>query len=58
MWVYGGMSDLVPRQDLWCFNFVSSYWDRVKFKYGPPPLSGHSAVVVSGFSNAEEVLKF
>lgn len=46
MWVYGGMSNLVPKQDLWCYNFVSLRWDRVKTKYGPPALIGHSAQVV------------
>ena len=21
MWVYGGMNNLVPKQDLWCYSF-------------------------------------
>ncbi|XP_066301950.1 actin-fragmin kinase-like [Branchiostoma lanceolatum] len=47
MWVYGGLNNLHPLGDLWKWNFEKRAWSRVRFRSGPPELSGHSAVKVS-----------
>ncbi|XP_019635193.1 PREDICTED: uncharacterized protein LOC109478145 [Branchiostoma belcheri] len=44
MWVYGGLNNLHPLGDLWKWNFEKRAWSRVRFRSGPPELSGHSAV--------------
>nr|CAH0110257.1 unnamed protein product [Daphnia galeata] len=47
MWVYGGMTDLAERSDLWRLDLVTMQWSSVKCKpLGPGPLHGHSAVRV------------
>ncbi|KAI9564367.1 hypothetical protein GHT06_008106 [Daphnia sinensis] len=47
MWIYGGMTDLVERSDLWRLDLVTMRWSSVKCKpLGPGPLHGHSAVRV------------
>ncbi|XP_050431953.1 uncharacterized protein LOC126840334 [Adelges cooleyi] len=48
MWVYGGMTDLQERSDLWKFDFVRKKWSVVKNKINPGPLQGHSACKVMG----------
>ncbi|KAL3832064.1 hypothetical protein ACJMK2_023743 [Sinanodonta woodiana] len=62
MWIYGGMSDLNIKSDLWRFTFASKCWEKMKLKYGPPVLTGHSATVLGdqmlifgGESNREMV---
>lgn len=47
MWVLGGLTDLnIPKTDFWKFSFHTEKWERIKHKYGPPHLFGHSACVV------------
>lgn len=46
MWVYGGMSDLTPKSDLWYYNFHVGKWTRMKCRFGPPALVGHAAAVI------------
>lgn len=46
MWLYGGSTDLMAKQDLWSYSFGVNTWERIKCKFGPPALVGHSAVVV------------
>ncbi|VVC39936.1 Hypothetical protein CINCED_3A021311 [Cinara cedri] len=48
MWVYGGMTDLNERSDLWRFDFVKKKWNIIKMKVSPGPLHGHSASKVMG----------
>ncbi|XP_050538123.1 uncharacterized protein LOC126903731 isoform X2 [Daktulosphaira vitifoliae] len=48
MWVYGGMTDLQERSDLWKFDFVRKKWSIVKSKVNPGPLQGHSTCKVMG----------
>ncbi|XP_061179886.1 uncharacterized protein LOC133188462 [Saccostrea echinata] len=46
MWIYGGLSGLTPKSDLWYYNFHVGKWTRMKCRFGPPPLVGHAAAVV------------
>ncbi|XP_021361156.1 uncharacterized protein LOC110455356 [Mizuhopecten yessoensis] len=47
MWVLGGLADLTcPKNNFWKFSFHTERWERIKQKYGPPNLVGHSACVV------------
>ncbi|ESO87991.1 hypothetical protein LOTGIDRAFT_166011 [Lottia gigantea] len=46
MWIFGGMSDLTVKNDLWQYNFVLQKWFQHKLLNGPPSLSGHSSVIV------------
>ncbi|XP_026807019.1 uncharacterized protein LOC113549757 [Rhopalosiphum maidis] len=48
MWVYGGMTDLHERSDLWKFDFVKKKWSVLKTKVNPGLLHGHSATKVMG----------
>lgn len=48
MWIYGGMTDLREKGDLWKWNFDLKQWSRVKCSKGPGPLRGHSAVKAFG----------
>lgn len=44
MWIYGGMTDLQARCDLWRWDITSSTWTCVKqAKINPGPLHSHSA---------------
>ncbi|KAK5644820.1 hypothetical protein RI129_006120 [Pyrocoelia pectoralis] len=43
MWVYGGMTDLHERSDLWKWDAVSSTWSNFKTKQNPGPLHSHAA---------------
>ncbi|KAL5006505.1 hypothetical protein ScPMuIL_015311 [Solemya velum] len=47
MWIYGGMTDLAPKSELWSYNFKKNKWTKVKCHTGPPALVGHSACVVN-----------
>jgi len=44
MWVYGGMTDLQSKCDLWRLDFVSKRWSMIRCKLGPGPLHSHVAV--------------
>ncbi|XP_033761553.1 tip elongation aberrant protein 1-like [Pecten maximus] len=47
MWVLGGLTDLnTPKTDFWKFSFHTERWERIKHKYSPPHLFGHTACVV------------
>ncbi|XP_060080927.1 uncharacterized protein LOC132560282 [Ylistrum balloti] len=47
MWVLGGLTHLnIPKTDFWKFSFHTERWERIKHKYGPPHLFGHSACVI------------
>lgn len=43
MWIYGGMTDLQERSDLWKWDMVSRTWNTVKSKLSPGPLHSHAA---------------
>lgn len=43
MWVYGGMTDLQERSDLWKWDIISRTWQCVKSKISPGPLHSHAA---------------
>lgn len=43
MWIYGGMTDLQERSDLWKWDIVSKLWTVVKTKQNPGPLHSHAA---------------
>ncbi|CAH0753643.1 unnamed protein product [Bemisia tabaci] len=42
MWIYGGMTDLHERGDLWRFDLVCKRWSLVKCKINPGALHSHS----------------
>jgi hypothetical protein len=42
MWIYGGMTDLQERSDLWKWDTVSKTWNIIKTKIGPGPLHSHA----------------
>lgn len=46
MWLYGGMSGLHPRSDVWKYNFLLHQWNRIKAIGSAPSLSGHTASVI------------
>lgn len=43
MWIYGGMTDLQERSDLWRWDIVSRTWSSIKTKLYPGPLHSHAA---------------
>uniref|UniRef100_A0A6P7F5I0 Uncharacterized protein LOC114326088 n=1 Tax=Diabrotica virgifera virgifera TaxID=50390 RepID=A0A6P7F5I0_DIAVI len=43
MWIYGGMTDLQERSDLWKWDIPSRTWHCVKSKINPGPLHSHAA---------------
>lgn len=43
MWIYGGMTDLHERSDLWKWDIVSRVWTNIKTKLNPGPLHSHAA---------------
>nr|CAD7401505.1 unnamed protein product [Timema cristinae] len=43
IWVYGGMTDLQERADLWRWDTVSKTWLNVRSKTGPGALHSHAA---------------
>ncbi|CAH1154356.1 unnamed protein product, partial [Phaedon cochleariae] len=43
MWIYGGMTDLQERADLWKWDIPSRTWYSVKCKVSPGPLHSHAA---------------
>ncbi|KAJ8984996.1 hypothetical protein NQ317_016907 [Molorchus minor] len=43
MWVYGGMTDLQERSDLWKWDIASTTWLCIKSKINPGPLHSHAA---------------
>ncbi|XP_071946841.1 uncharacterized protein [Antedon mediterranea] len=45
IWIYGGLSNRVPRADLWKWDIDGRSWLRIRFHQGPTTLSGHSACV-------------
>ncbi|XP_077869872.1 uncharacterized protein LOC102810221 [Saccoglossus kowalevskii] len=47
MWVYGGLTNLTTRGDLWKWNFDTRKWSRIRYRQGPGELHGHSAVMVT-----------
>ncbi|KAJ8914667.1 hypothetical protein NQ315_017364 [Exocentrus adspersus] len=47
MWVYGGMTDLQERGDLWRWDAVERTWHCIKIKVGPGPLHSHAACKMS-----------
>ncbi|RZC42924.1 uncharacterized protein BDFB_005577 [Asbolus verrucosus] len=42
MWIYGGMTDLQERGDLWKWDIVSKTWNNIKTKINPGPLHSHA----------------
>ena len=44
LWIFGGMTDLQEKSDLWRFDFVSRKWRSLKSKPGPGCLHSHCAV--------------
>nr|CAI5831057.1 unnamed protein product [Callosobruchus analis] len=46
MWIFGGMTDLQARSDLWRWEVGPGRWRLVKPKTGPGPLHGHAACVL------------
>ncbi|KAE8745406.1 hypothetical protein FOCC_FOCC007954 [Frankliniella occidentalis] len=51
MWVYGGMTDLNERQDLWRIDLHRKRWQCVRgkqVKQGPGPLHSHAACKLPG----------
>ncbi|XP_059481086.1 uncharacterized protein LOC132199971 isoform X2 [Neocloeon triangulifer] len=47
MWVYGGMTDLQTRCDLWRWDALTKIWTSIRAKHGPGPLNGHAACKVA-----------
>ncbi|XP_065174328.1 uncharacterized protein [Atheta coriaria] len=43
MWIYGGMTDLQERSDLWKWDILSGTWANMKTKINPGPLHSHAA---------------
>lgn len=43
MWIYGGMTDLQERSDLWKWDVMSRTWQCFKSKFNPGPLHSHAA---------------
>lgn len=43
MWVYGGMTDLQERSDLWKWDVATGSWTMHKAKLNPGSLHSHSA---------------
>ncbi|XP_033100788.1 uncharacterized protein LOC117104195 [Anneissia japonica] len=43
IWIYGGLSNLVPKADLWKWDTDARKWLRIRFHQGPSSLNGHSA---------------
>ncbi|XP_047737878.1 uncharacterized protein LOC108683196 [Hyalella azteca] len=48
MWVYGGMTDLQERNDLWKYHVESRTWTVVRARQGPGCLHSHVAAVLRG----------
>ena len=44
LWIFGGMTDLQEKSDLWRFDFVSRKWRSIRSKPGPGCLHSHCAV--------------
>ncbi|KAK6618482.1 hypothetical protein RUM43_013675 [Polyplax serrata] len=42
MWIYGGMTDLQERGDLWRWDIASKMWCNIKTKSNPGPLHSHA----------------
>ncbi|CAG9761028.1 unnamed protein product [Ceutorhynchus assimilis] len=42
MWIYGGMTDLNERGDLWKWDFYTKTWTNIKSKLNPGPLHSHA----------------
>ncbi|XP_073969434.1 uncharacterized protein isoform X3 [Rhodnius prolixus] len=42
IWIYGGMTDLQERSDLWRFDTVRKLWQQVKSKVSPGALHSHA----------------
>lgn len=42
MWIYGGMTDLQERADLWKWDTLSKTWTNIKTKISPGPLHSHA----------------
>ncbi|XP_030761818.1 tip elongation aberrant protein 1-like [Sitophilus oryzae] len=42
LWIYGGMTDLQERSDLWKFDFYTKIWTNIKTKVNPGPLHSHA----------------
>ncbi|XP_015912257.1 uncharacterized protein [Parasteatoda tepidariorum] len=49
MWIYGGLTDLQPRNDFWKWDFGAHRWSRIKTQRGPGELHSHAAVKALGF---------
>lgn len=49
MWIYGGMTDLNDRADLWRWDTLSRTWTTYsKQKHGPGTLHSHAACRLPG----------
>ncbi|XP_041366475.1 uncharacterized protein LOC121381294 [Gigantopelta aegis] len=46
MWLFGGMSGLTIKSEVWRFTFTMRTWQRVKCLGSPPLVTGHSAHVI------------
>ncbi|XP_064614001.1 uncharacterized protein LOC135477737 [Liolophura sinensis] len=46
MWVYGGMTDLTHKPELWTYSFKQQKWTRIRTRVNPPALIGHTADAV------------
>ncbi|CAG0886499.1 unnamed protein product [Darwinula stevensoni] len=46
LWILGGMTNLVEKDDLWKLDLTCMRWSQVKGKTGPGPLHSHSAIKV------------
>ncbi|XP_022917676.2 host cell factor 2-like [Onthophagus taurus] len=43
MWIYGGMTDLQERGDLWRWDVTTGAWSTYRSKINPGPLHSHAA---------------
>ncbi|XP_050310192.1 uncharacterized protein LOC126746125 isoform X2 [Anthonomus grandis grandis] len=62
MWIYGGMTDLQERGDLWKWDFYTKTWTNIKTKLNPGQLHSHaccklpSSMVVFGGERSGQCL--
>lgn len=48
MWIYGGMTDLQERNDLWKWCTVTKCWYQFKLKHNPGLLHSHAVCKLPG----------
>ncbi|CAG0886636.1 unnamed protein product [Cyprideis torosa] len=46
MWIYGGMTNLTEKDDLWRYDLVCGRWSSFRLKGSPGYLNGHCAIKV------------